>query len=171
MITENFRDILSTIDYGIVDNNPKYNGIERLEKVRNYILKNILDKIPVWHITSHINTMIKNLFHESNEKLKEDCIELRKLLLHWYDDEDADVDKDQSDDEDEDKYKYKLPVFRLSSSEQMVVKVKESFEKTRHVKNNDKSKKYNLRGERNVKYYERVLSNKKEFYNFNCISN
>ena len=28
----------------------------------------------------------------------------------------------------------------------MVVKVRESFEKTRHIKNNDKSKKYILRG-------------------------
>ena len=37
----------------------------------------------------------------------------------------------------------------------MVVKVKESFEKTRHVKNNDKSKKYILRGERKVRYYEK----------------
>ena len=40
----------------------------------------------------------------------------------------------------------------------MVVKVKEYFEKTRHVKNNDKSKKCILRGERNVdimkKYYQ-----------------
>ena len=32
----------------------------------------------------------------------------------------------------------------------MVVKVKETFEKTRHVKNYEKSKKCNLRGERNV---------------------
>ena len=32
----------------------------------------------------------------------------------------------------------------------MVVKVKEKFEKTRHVKNNDKSKKYILRGQRNI---------------------
>ena len=31
----------------------------------------------------------------------------------------------------------------------MVLKVKESFEKTRHVKINDKSKKYILRGETN----------------------
>ena len=30
--------------------------------------------------------MTENLFHKSIEKLKEDCIELRKLLLHWYDD-------------------------------------------------------------------------------------
>ena len=45
----------------------------------------------------------------------------------------------------------------------MVVKVKESFEKTRHVKANDKSKKYILRGERNVRSYERNLSNKKIF--------
>ena len=80
MITETFKDILSTIDYGIVDNNPKYNGIERLEKVRNYALKNNLDKTLIWHITDHITPMIEKLFHESNEKLKEDSIELRKLL-------------------------------------------------------------------------------------------
>ena len=36
----------------------------------------------------------------------------------------------------------------------MVIKVKESFEKTRYVKNNDKSKKYILRGEMNERYYE-----------------
>ena len=48
----------------------------------------------------------------------------------------------------------------------MVVKVKENFEKTRHGKNNDKSKKYILRGQRNVRYYDRILSNKKKSYNF-----
>ena len=53
----------------------------------------------------------------------------------------------------------------------MVVKVKESFEKTRYVKNNVKSKKYILRGQRNVRYHDRVLSNKKKSYKFNFISN
>ena len=53
----------------------------------------------------------------------------------------------------------------------MVVKVEESVEKTRHVKNNDKSNKYILRGERNLRYYDRVLSIKKKSYNFNFISN
>ena len=48
----------------------------------------------------------------------------------------------------------------------MVVKVKENFEKNRHVKNNDKSKKYILPGQRNVRYYERILYNKKKSYNF-----
>ena len=48
----------------------------------------------------------------------------------------------------------------------MVVKVKEVLEKTRHVKNNDKSNKYVLRGQRNVRYHNRVLSNSKKFYNF-----
>ena len=47
----------------------------------------------------------------------------------------------------------------------MVVKVKEYFEKTRHVKNNDKSKKYILRGERNARYHEKKLSNKKKTQN------
>ena len=53
----------------------------------------------------------------------------------------------------------------------MVVKVKESFEKTRQVKNNDKSKKYILRGQRNAKYHEKILSNKNKSYNINFISN
>ena len=49
----------------------------------------------------------------------------------------------------------------------MVVRIKEKFEKTRQVKNNDKSKKYILRRQRNVTYHEKVLSNKKKSYNFN----
>ena len=44
----------------------------------------------------------------------------------------------------------------------MVVKVEGKLEKTRHVRNNDKSKKYILRGQRNVRYHDRILSNKKE---------
>ena len=48
----------------------------------------------------------------------------------------------------------------------MVVKVKKYFEKTRNIKNNDKSEKYFLRGQRNTRYYERILSNKKKSYNF-----
>ena len=49
----------------------------------------------------------------------------------------------------------------------MVVKVKEKFEKTRHVKNNDKSKKNTFyEEERNVRYHDRILSNKKKTYNF-----
>ena len=47
----------------------------------------------------------------------------------------------------------------------MVVEVKESFEKTRQVKNNDKSKKYNLRGRRNTRYHEKILSNKQKSNN------
>ena len=47
----------------------------------------------------------------------------------------------------------------------MVIKVKKYFEKTRHVKNNDKSKKYILRGQRNARHYERILSNKTKSYN------
>ena len=46
----------------------------------------------------------------------------------------------------------------------MVVKVNEFFEKTKYVKNNDKSKKYDSRGQRNARYHERVLSNKKKSY-------
>ena len=44
----------------------------------------------------------------------------------------------------------------------MVVKVRETFERTKHVKNNNKSKKYILRGQRNTRYHERIPSNKKK---------
>ena len=47
----------------------------------------------------------------------------------------------------------------------MVVKSKEYFEKTRHAKNNDKFKKYILRGQGSTRYHERILSNKKKSYN------
>ena len=47
----------------------------------------------------------------------------------------------------------------------MVLKVKESFEKTRFIKNKDKSKKYILRGQRNAIYHEKILSNKKKSNN------
>ena len=43
----------------------------------------------------------------------------------------------------------------------MVVKVKEKYEKTRNVIKNNKSKKYILRGQRNARYHDRILSNKK----------
>ena len=44
----------------------------------------------------------------------------------------------------------------------MIVKVKEKIEKSRHVENNDRSEKYFLQGERNVKYFHRILSNLSE---------
>ena len=47
----------------------------------------------------------------------------------------------------------------------MVVKVKKSFENTRQVKNDDKSEKYFLRGQRNARYHEKILSNKQKSNN------
>ena len=53
----------------------------------------------------------------------------------------------------------------------MVVKVKEYFEKTTYVKNNDKSKSYILRGERHVRYHDKILSNKKKSINLTKFCN
>ena len=47
----------------------------------------------------------------------------------------------------------------------MVIKVKEDFEKTRQVENNDKSEKCILRGQRKARYHEKILSNKKKSNN------
>ena len=48
----------------------------------------------------------------------------------------------------------------------MFVKKNEKIEKTRHNKKHDKPKKYFLRGQKNVRYHDRILSNKKKSYNF-----
>ena len=48
----------------------------------------------------------------------------------------------------------------------MAVEVQENYEKTRHGKNNDNSIKIFPRGQRNVRYHDRILSNKKKPYNF-----
>ena len=53
----------------------------------------------------------------------------------------------------------------------MVVKAKLFFEKTKQVKNNDKFKLFVLRGQRNTRYHEKILSNKNKSYNINFISN
>ena len=47
----------------------------------------------------------------------------------------------------------------------MVVKAKQNLEKTRHVNNNDKYKKYILRREKNTRYHDRIFSIKSS-YNF-----
>ena len=52
----------------------------------------------------------------------------------------------------------------------MVVKVKEKYEKKRNIKNKGKSKKYILRGQRNTRYHDKILSNKKKSYNFSYYS-
>ena len=43
----------------------------------------------------------------------------------------------------------------------MIIKVKENFQQTRHVKINQKSRKYILGGGRNVRYYDKILSKSK----------
>jgi len=51
----------------------------------------------------------------------------------------------------------------------MVVKVKEKYEKTSHAKNNDKSKKYILRGERYVRDLDRFLASRKKSLIYNLM--
>ena len=43
----------------------------------------------------------------------------------------------------------------------MVVKVKEYFEKTRQIENNNRSKKYTFRGQRDARYHDTILSDTK----------
>ena len=47
--------------------------------------------------------------------------------------------------------------------------MKEKFEKDRHFTNNDKFKKRIFRGERNVRYYDRILSKLRETQQKNIV--
>ena len=51
----------------------------------------------------------------------------------------------------------------------MIKKFKEKYERNRNVKNNNKTEKYILRGEKNQKYYDKVLSKNNKKNNFNYI--
>ena len=50
-------------------------------------------------------------------------------------------------------------------------KSKKNMKKIRHVKNNDKTKNYILRGQKNMRYHYRILSNKKKSYNLTFFYN
>ena len=52
----------------------------------------------------------------------------------------------------------------------MVIKVKEYFEKTRKIENTNNFKKYTLRGQRDARYHDRILSDTKKSNKFNFIS-
>ena len=52
-----------------------------------------------------------------------------------------------------------------------VCKNKDYFKKTRNVRKKRQSEKYNLRGQRNAIFHEKILSNKKQTNNFNFTSN
>ena len=49
----------------------------------------------------------------------------------------------------------------------MVLKLKEKFERTRYNKNKEKSKKYILREQRNVRYFDRILTNQQKYKSYN----
>ena len=53
----------------------------------------------------------------------------------------------------------------------MVEKIEEKIEKTRHGKDNDKSMKYILEGQRNVRYYDRILPNRQKCENYHKLIN
>ena len=56
-----------------------------------------------------------------------------------------------------------LPCYKENYYYCMVAKVKEKFEKTRHIKIIDKNKKYILRGKRDTRYHDRILFKKHNF--------
>ena len=53
----------------------------------------------------------------------------------------------------------------------MAVKVKETFGKNRHGKNIDKSRKYMLRGQRNARYHDIILSYTRKSYTISLKNN
>ena len=81
-------DCLSGIDFAIVEN-VRLLGIEKLEDIHNHLLefgKNnyIEDRIALLKNLKHINCIIDNYSsYEDNERIYNEYVELRKLIVEW----------------------------------------------------------------------------------------
>ena len=89
MEVKSFKNVLDIIDLAIVDNNAKFDGILNLENIRNYLLakwetETVKDMLSLPGVLSQINAIKENHFRFTNLELKDDYIQLRKLVLEWF---------------------------------------------------------------------------------------
>ena len=89
MEVKSFKDVLNVMDLAIVEVNDKFIGILYLKNIRNYFLvkwesESLKDMLSLPGVLSQINAIIENQFRFTNLQLKDDYIQLTKLILEWY---------------------------------------------------------------------------------------
>ena len=106
-------------------------SIKNLEDLHNRLLENriseyIENRVALLKVLKQINCIIDNYScYEDDESIYKEYEEFRKLIVDWL---------------IECSTEPKIDIREQIVILKVVVKVKKSFEKTRHVKNNDKSK-------------------------------
>ena len=143
MEVKSISDCLNFIDNLILCSTEKHIGIGNLEDVRDYMngmydSKYIEEMVSMLAVLSEINLIIDRFYLDKKSDIKQLYRDLRKRILAWL------KENNTKPEVDNDEYFIILQTF---------------------VKNNNKSKKYILRGQRNVRYHEKLLSNTKKSYN------
>ena len=81
-------DCLKIIDDAIVENIGIFIGISILENIHKYLLEKgqtelIEDRIALSNVLSQINSILENHYQFLEEDIKNENIQLRKLILDW----------------------------------------------------------------------------------------
>ena len=98
MQVKSLKDILNIFDYGIVENNAKFHGVYISENIRIYLLdEGREDVMSLSAMLSQINAIIENQFRFTNIQLKDDYIQLRKLILEWLLENNTELEDDSTD--------------------------------------------------------------------------
>ena len=91
----NLKDVLDYIDIGITNNNNKSHYILYIPLIHNYFLN--LEGIDFglrYNILEQCNLIITKLFDSENDKLKDDWVKIRNMIISGLKDNDEEIDKD-----------------------------------------------------------------------------
>ena len=89
------KDVLDYIDIGITNNNNKSHYILYISLIRNYFLN--LERIDFglqYNILKQCNRIITKLIDSENDKLKDDWLKIRNMIIPGLIDKDEEIDKD-----------------------------------------------------------------------------
>ena len=88
MEVKSVSDCLNNFDDVIVENFGKFIGVSNLENIRESLLDKgqsdfIEDRVALSNVFSKINSIIENHYQFTDEDIKSESIQLRKLILTW----------------------------------------------------------------------------------------
>ena len=89
------KDVLDYIDIGITNNNNKSHYILYISLIRNYFLN--LERIDFglrYNVLKQCNRIITKLIDSENDKLKDDWLKIRNMIIPGLIDKDEEIDKD-----------------------------------------------------------------------------
>ena len=88
MEVKSVSDCLNTIYDAIVETIGNYIGISNLENIHKYLIEKrqstfIEDRVALSNMFSQTNSIIENYYQFDEEDIKNEYIQMRKLILVW----------------------------------------------------------------------------------------